>query len=267
MTSILPPTLTAERVAGLAIAALHAEIDLTPKPGLVDRRGPGAHRDMSAALLHNSADCLYLPLLECVRAGADFAVGTALRARIGVIGRTGEAVMLAITGGVNTHRGALWALGLLSTAVGVGAASTAEILDTAARLARITDPAAPPPAPSHGAIARRRYGVTGALGQAQSGFPTVTEHGLPALRAGGPTRALLALMAHLDDTCLLHRGGPAGLKDVQRVARAVLAGTASFDDLDRLCTTRHLSPGGSGDLLAVTLFLDALDGGSTPCKP
>ncbi len=267
MTSILPPTLTAERVAGLAVAALHAEIDLTPKPGLVDRRGPGAHHDMSAALLHDSADCLYAPLLECARAGAGLAAGTALRARIGIIGRTGEAAMLAITRGVNTHRGALWALGLLSTAVGAGAASTAEILATAAQLARIADPAAPPPTPSHGAIARRRYGATGALGQAQSGFPTVTEHGLPALRAGGPTRALLALMAHLDDTCLLHRGGRAGLSDVQRAARAVLNGTGSFDDLDRLCATRGLSPGGSGDLLAVTLFLDALDGGSTLCKP
>jgi triphosphoribosyl-dephospho-CoA synthase len=277
MTRTLHPTLSAEQVADLAVAALHDEIDLTPKPGLVDRRGSGAHSDMSATLLHDSADSLIGPLRECVYAGLDLAVGPELRARIGVIGRTGEAAMLTITRGVNTHRGALWALGLLSTAIGTGATGVAAILATAASLARLTDTATPSPSAtdSHGARARRRYGVSGALGQAQSGFPIVTEHGLPALRTGGPAHALLALMANLDDTCVLHRGGMTGLADLQSGARAVLeaGGPASaqgerhFAALDRLCATRRLSPGGSGDLLAVTLFLDGLDGWSTACKP
>lgn len=268
--------LSAERVASLAVSALHDEVELTPKPGLVDGRGPGAHRDMSAALLHDSADCLAAPLRECASAGAELDIGPQLRARIGVIGRTGEAAMLSITRGVNTHRGALWALGLLSTAIGAGATGITEIVSTAATLARLPDPAAPTsPAISHGALARRRYGASGALGQAQSGFPVVTGHALPALRTGGPLVALLALMANLDDTCVLHRGGVTGLIDVQRGARAALeaggpktpAGARRFDSLDRLCATRRLSPGGAGDLLAVTLFLDAVDGWSSPCNP
>ena len=277
MTQTLHPALSAEKVADLAVTALHDEIDLTPKPGLVDRRGSGAHSDMSAALLHDSADSLFAPLRECIYAGMDLGVGPSLRARIGVIGRTGEAAMLTITRGVNTHRGALWALGLLGTAIGTGASGVAEILGTAAGLARLPDTAAPshPSADSHGARARRRYGVPGAVGQAQSGFPIVTEHGLPALRTGGSLHALLALMANLDDTCVLHRGGITGLTDAQNGARAVLdaggpasaAGARHFAALDHLCATRRLSPGGSGDLLAVTLFLDALDHWSTACKP
>lgn len=275
MTPTKPSTRSAEQLAGLAVRALHDEIDLTPKPGLVDRRGSGAHNDMSAALLHDSADSLFAPLRECFYAGSDLAIGPHLRARIGVIGRAGEAAMLRITLGVNTHRGALWALGLLSTAIGTGATEITDILDVAARLARLADPAAPRRvADSNGARARRRYGVPGALGQAQAGFPIVVEHGLPALRTGGPTHALLALMAHLDDTCLLHRGGITGLTDVRYAAQAVLAaggpaaeeGARHFEALDHLCATRRLSPGGSGDLLAVALFLDALDRWGGPCR-
>jgi triphosphoribosyl-dephospho-CoA synthase len=265
---------TALAAADLAVAALHHEIDLTPKPGLVDLRGPGAHDDMTAALLHASADCLHAPLEECAAAGRRLPVGTALRAEIGAIGRAGEAAMLTITRGVNTHRGALWSLGLLCAAIGTGAERTVDVVAAAAELARISDPAAAPAAAAlPGALARRRYGVAGAIGQAQSGFPAVTRYGLPALRERGAADALISLIAHLDDTCLLHRGGARGLADVQQAARAVLRaggpttseGGRRFAALDRLCATRGLSPGGSGDLLAVTLFLHDLDG-VTPCR-
>ena len=130
------------------------------------------------------------------------------------------------------------------------------------------------------ALARKRYHAGGAPGQARAGFPHITRYALPALRSG-PDRtqarlhALLALMAQLDDTCLLHRGGPTGLAAVQAGARAVLRsgglhtpeGRQRFTDLDRLCAARRLSPGGAGDLLAAALFLDTLDGRSTAaCK-
>lgn len=265
----------ADQVANLAVAALHDEVDLTPKPGLVDQRGSGAHGDMTAAMLHVSADALHAALRGCCSAGEELTVGPELRARLGVIGREGEQVMLTATGGVNTHRGALWALGLLSAAVGAGATEVDGVLAAAAYLARLPDPAVDPrTGDSHGARMRRRYGVNGALGQSQSGFPEVARHGLPALRAGTPTDALLALMAHLDDTCLLHRGGASGLAAVRSGARAVIdaggpatpEGCRRFEALDRLCATRRLSPGGSGDLLAVTLFLDALDDRSIRCR-
>jgi triphosphoribosyl-dephospho-CoA synthase len=278
MTLAFQPGLGAHGTAELAVAALHTEIDLSPKPGLIDRRGPGAHTDMTLAMLHDSAESLHAALRECFYTARELDVGPGLRARIGLIGRKGEEAMLDTTGGVNTHRGALWALGLLAAAVGAGATTTTHVTAVAAALARYPDPAIDQRAASnsHGAQARRRYGISGALGQAQAGFPHVIRHALPAVRAGRPLDGLLSVMAHLDDTCLLHRGGARGLADVQAGARAVLAaggmdtspGRQRFFELDCLCIGRRLSPGGSGDLLAAALFLDALERRSAPrCRP
>jgi triphosphoribosyl-dephospho-CoA synthase len=274
--------LTDNAIADLAVAAIIAEVDLTPKPGLVDRRGSGAHTDMDLAMLHASAESLRGAFAECAWAATQSVHGPELRAQLGEIGRAGERAMLEATGGVNTHRGALWALGLLSA----GAARRGGLvgaIDVAARLALIPDRHAAAPM-SHGAHARLRYGVSGAAGEAQAGFPHVRLYALPALRAArrsgadeGSARleALLALMATLDDTCVLHRGGSEGLRALQSATRAVAdaggfrtpEGRRRFTALDDMCLTRRLSPGGSGDLLSAALFLDAVDeGGSQPCK-
>jgi triphosphoribosyl-dephospho-CoA synthase len=280
-TTTLYPT----DIADLAVAALRAEADLTPKPGLVDRRGPGAHSDMDLELLHRSAESLHPAFAECVSAATKSASELELRDRLGQIGRAGEAMMLRVTGGVNTHRGALWALGLLSAGAATApVGGAAGVIELAAGLARIPDPHSAPTV-SNGACARRLYGAAGATGEAQQGFPNVREHALPALRAArrdgadestARLEALLALMAHLDDTCVLHRGGSTGLSALQGSARAVLdaggcrtpEGRRRFTRLDHLCADHRLSPGGSGDLLAVTLFLDTLDERAVPsCKP
>jgi triphosphoribosyl-dephospho-CoA synthase len=267
-------------IAELAVAAIRSEAELTPKPGLVDRRGSGAHTDMNLDMLRASAEALRDAFIECASAARELSVGPDLRATIGRIGRAGEAQMLEATGGVNTHRGALWALGLLSAGAAVSD-SLARTVDVAARLAAIPDGAATPTT-SHGAVARQRHGVRGAAGEAQSGFPHVRLIALPALRSARRSGAdestarlesLLALMARLDDTCVLHRGGASGLRAVQSGAQAVLdaggfgttQGRSHFTALDDLCLARRLSPGGSGDLLSATLFLDAIERRS--CRP
>lgn len=261
-------------IAELAVTAIRSEAELTPKPGLVDRRGSGAHTDMDLDMLLASAEALRDAFVDCAAAARELTVGGDLRALIGRIGRAGEAQMLEATGGVNTHRGALWALGLLSAGAAVGG-SLAGAVDVAARLAAIPDRDAVPTT-SHGALARQRHGARGAAGEAQAGFPHVRLYALPALRGARRSGAdestarldaLLALMARLDDTCVLHRGGPAGLRAIQSGTRAVLSaggigttqGRRHFTALDDLCLMRRLSPGGSGDLLSATLFLDALD--------
>ncbi len=264
-----PWVLTAEEIADMAVVAIRAEADLTPKPGLVDQRGGGAHSDMDVAMLHASAEALRTSFAECASAAEDSATTTDLRLRIGAIGRAGEAAMLCATGGVNTHRGALWALGLLCAGA---ATDPRNPVAWAARLAALPDPYSVA-AISHGASARHRYGATGAKGEAQEGFPHVHRHALPAMRAARAAgldestsrlEALLALIKHLDDTCLLHRGGADGLRAVQSAAGAVLGagglrtakGRRLFGELDEMCLSRRLSPGGSGDLMAVALFLD-----------
>ncbi|GAA2531482.1 triphosphoribosyl-dephospho-CoA synthase [Winogradskya humida] len=274
------PTLLAD----LAVEALHAEARLTPKPGLVDRRGSGAHADMTLAMLAASAEALRPAFAACAQAAASIPLGAALRARIGAVGRAGETRMVQATGGVNTHRGALWALGLL-TAGAAARGGIEAIVGFAAELARLPDADAPAPDPrAHGRLARLRYGAAGAAGEARAGFPHVTDVALPALhnaRAQGATEdqarldALLALMTRVDDTCLLHRGGPAGLTAVQAGAAAVLAaggtatgaGQAALAALDEHTARAGLSPGGSADLLAAALFLDALESMWSPCRP
>jgi len=270
-TTAIPLT---DHLADLAVESLIDEAELSPKPGLVDRRSSGAHSDMTLALMHASA----LSLWPCLRQMAEAAeqhgqIGAPLRAALGRIGRDGEAVMLTTTGGVNTHRGAIWALGLLVAARALDPrADAATVAARAGRIALIDDPQAIAP-DSHGNQVRRRYGASGAREQAQQGFPAVIEHGLPQLRrsrAAGASEnharldALLAIMAALSDTCVLWRAGPQGLQALQQAARAVLAagGCASLDGrrqlrlLDTQLLHMNASPGGAADLLAACLFLD-----------
>jgi len=263
-----------DHLADLAVEALIDEAELSPKPGLVDRRSSGAHSDMTLALMHASA----LALWPCLRQMAEAAqahgeIGVPLRAALGHIGREGEAAMLAATAGVNTHRGAIWALGLLVAARALDAQATPQdIAARAGRIALIDDPAVTAQ-DSHGTQVRRRYGASGAREQAQQGFPAVIEHGLPQLRrsrANGASEnharldALLAIMAALSDTCVLWRAGPEGLQTLQQGARDVLAagGSATLDGrrqlrlLDAKLLQLNASPGGAADLLAACLFLD-----------
>jgi triphosphoribosyl-dephospho-CoA synthase len=262
-------TLTPDAIAALAVSALREEALLTPKPGLVDRNGQGSHPDMTLAMLLDSADSLFDTFAHLARAGAEEPVGQGLRDRVGVLGRAGEALMLRTTGGVNTHRGALWTTGLLATAAGAAQAET-DIFRIAGALAAIPDSAAAPSSSSHGQLAVRTYGVPGAVGEAAAGFPHIRLNALPTLRsnlAWGETveraqlRALLALVATLDDTCVLHRGGAAGLRWMQASARRV-QGAGCFDSaLSRFVARaqrRRLSPGGSADLLSGAVFVDNL---------
>ena len=267
----------AERLADLAVQALVDEADLSPKPGLVDRRGNGAHDDLHLGLMHASAQSLWPAFVAMADAAQRIGdVGQPLRETLGQLGRDGEAEMLRVTAGVNTHRGAIWALGLLSAAAMLeSGASAGGIAASAAALARLDDPAAPHNPDSHGARVCRRYGVPGAREQAQHGFPAVIEQGLPQLhasrRAGAGEQnarldALLAIMSDLTDTCVLHRAGREGLTRMQAGARAVLdaGGCASMAGRRRLralegeMLSLRASPGGAADLLAATLFLDRL---------
>ncbi|MDP9503220.1 triphosphoribosyl-dephospho-CoA synthase [Pseudomonas protegens] len=268
----------AERLADLAVDALIDEADLSPKPALVDRRGNGAHTDLHLGLMHASALSLWPAFKEMAEAALAFgAVGLPLREALGRIGREGEQAMLATTAGVNTHRGAIWALGLLVAAAALEPRSTGagSVALRAARLALLEDRYAPRPL-SHGAQVALRYGVRGAREEAQQGFPAVLQRGLPQLkrsRAQGHGEqnarldALLAIMSRLADTCVLYRAGEQGLQAMQQGAQAVLdaggsaslAGRRRLHELDLQLLTLNASPGGAADLLAASLLLDRIE--------
>ena len=194
--------------------------------------------------------------------------------------------MLAATGGVNTHRGAIFGLGLLCAAAGAAWSGTeraglywhANALGATVRqrwgqaIMR-----GPIPLHSHGTNALRRFGAGGARAQAAAGFPHALDVGLPALRLGrrlapddpeaARVQGFFAILASMEDTNLLHRGGAAGLRYAQEAAAGFL-GQGGVEQAEwreraaavhRAFVARHLSPGGCADLLAITLFLDALE--------
>ena len=266
----------AARLATQASAALIDEARLTPKPGLVDGRGSGAHQDLTLALMERSARSLQpvfhaLALHSWLRP-ADIA----LRQQVGEIGRAGEAQMMAATQGVNTHRGAIWALGLLVSGMAMldGAATAQVACQTAAALARLPDKRAPRSF-SKGLRATQRYQVPGAREEAQQAFPHICQLALPQLRrsrAAGAAEAearldaLMAIMTSLSDTCVLSRAGLSGLQAMQQGAQQVLnrggcatsAGRRALSRLDANMLNINASPGGAADLLAATLFLDGI---------
>jgi triphosphoribosyl-dephospho-CoA synthase len=268
----------AEHLAKLARQALIAEAELTPKPGLVDRRGAGSHSDLSLDSMRRSASTI-APYFSVMGASAQsMPFGQMLRTEVAAIGRAAESAMLQVTNGSNSHKGAIWLLGLLVTAAAQhNNPNPTAIAQDAGFLARLSD-RAQPQLVSHGDVVKARYGATGARGEAYAGFPNVVHIGLPALcaaRSKGCTETnsrlstLLSIMARLEDTCVLYRGGANGLVTVQKGAAEVLiaggpgsiTGDEAMRRLDQELLTKRVSPGGCADLLAATLFLDALERG------
>ncbi|MDB5792826.1 MAG: mdcB [Massilia sp.] len=269
------------RIARLAVRSLYAELSLYPKPGLVSLVDNGSHQDMTAATFMRSMFALRHYFARITQAGAENAPFSTLAA----LGVDAERRMLRATAGINTHRGAIFGLGLLCASL--GACHAAGIAADPARLrallvarwgAALAAHARPPAADSHGTLVSARYAVGGARQEAALGMPAVFDLALPALRhtlaAGrGPRRArvdaLFGLMAHISDTNVYHRGGAAGAAAVRRHARDFLAagGTAAPDwearagRCHRVFVASGLSPGGAADLLAAACLVDAATGG------
>ncbi|WP_312980015.1 triphosphoribosyl-dephospho-CoA synthase CitG [Atlantibacter sp.] len=262
--------------------AMLAEVNLSPKPGLVDRYNSGAHKDMALEDFYRSADAIRLWLPRFVEMGACSAglPENAVLAAIRPIGLACEAAMFRATAGVNTHKGSIFSLGLLCAAVGRLTQQQQPVTPEALcrQAAGFCEGITARELVQHNAgqtAGQRLYlqlGLTGARGEAEAGFPLVRDHALPhyrALKAQGidPELALLdtllVLMARNGDTNVASRGGADGLHWLQQRAIALLrqGGIRRAGDLhaltefDNACIARHLSPGGSADLLIVTWFL------------
>lgn len=242
----------AETLGEMAENALLAEVHFTPKPGLVDEANNGAHRDMDVPLFERSAHALRPCFEEFVRLGIQGASPAALQQA----GVRAEQAMFAATGGVNTHKGAIYSGALLLHAAGrlLSGEEEGDLCELAAQTAA----AIPAPTGTHGAAVRACCG--GIRTEAVSGYPTA-QAVLRQLRQSGPLDALLLSMSRLDDSTLWHRGGAEGAQLVRSRAADILAAPASEREartrrLDAELIERNLSPGGSADLLAMAFFLE-----------
>jgi triphosphoribosyl-dephospho-CoA synthase len=272
--------------ARLAIGCLHTELTLYPKPGLVSPVDNGSHADMNASHFMRSLFALRHYFKRICQAGIDDAPFAALKQ----LGIAAETSMLRASGGVNTHRGAIFSLGLLCAAIGRTRAERVTFSPAGLRAVLLVRwgqelgvHTQGDGADSHGLRAAATHAVSGAREEAALGLPSVFEVGLPALlatlKAGRSMRlaridALFALMAHISDTNVVHRGGAAGADTVRKEAQHFIdaGGTASADWESRAIACHHrlvalrLSPGGAADLLAATCLVHAVTtrGGAWP---
>ena len=272
--------LFAEYIGAQAYLSLQKEVQATPKPGLVDRANRGAHKDMDMRHFFVSANALRPYFVAFAATGyltRDAAPEETFE-KIRPIGIDAEKEMLSATGGVNTHKGAIFSLGLLCAAAGrlspENWQADALLKECAAMTKGLVqrDFSQLETATTFGEQLYLQHGITGVRGQAEAGFPAVLEVGLPIFqkaRAKGRSEndalciTLLHLIAATDDTNLIHRSD---LQTQQQIRQEIsdllkeypLPDMADIQALDAEFIKKNLSPGGSADLLALTCLLHTL---------
>lgn len=282
-----------------AALSLLDEVYAAPKPGLVDRIDSGAHADMkfedfilsTAAITPFLREMAVTAYQSCftLPASPDAARETdaALFSRLRELGKHAEREMYATTGGVNTHKGAVFTLGLLSAGAGLlyaksGKLSAETILDEVQSLVgdtlelELAELRAGAAGSAHGEAVLHRDGAGGVRSAAAKGFPLLRNVALPLLRQyeaegqaaeASALNVLLHLILHVSDTNVLYRGGKKALLTLRADCRNILShggaftpkGTALLSELKETCKQRNVSPGGAADLLSAALFLHRIE--------
>lgn len=261
---LVPPTTLPYIIAHLATQALQAELDTTPKPGLVDKDNNGAHRDMDYALMQRSIDTLHPYFVKLALLGCADALPT--HTSIRDIGIEAEKAMLSATNGVNTHKGALFSMGLA-----VVAAAHEKNTDSLQTTIKALAASFPDTNGTHGSkaklLSKGTTAIKGALDNAREGYEMLFAEWLPFYIERRKERdahtlhkTLLRIMCDLDDTNVIYRTDLATAEEVKQEARALLNSfeEAVLKDMDRHYTTRNISPGGAADMLSLTIFIGSI---------
>lgn len=295
---LVPPTTLPYIIAHLATQALQAELDTTPKPGLVDKDNNGAHRDMDYALMQRSIDTLHPYFVKLALLGCADALPT--HASIRDIGIEAERAMLSATNGVNTHKGALFSMGLAVVAAAHEERKTAaneeqilkernggeDVLVSLQTTIKALAASFPDTNGTHGSkaklLSKGATAIKGALDNAREGYEMLFAEWLPFYierrkehDAYTLHKTLLRIMCDLDDTNVIYRTDLATAEEVKQEARALLdnfskAHTAedkekriaaellALKDMDKRYTARNISPGGAADMLSLTIFIGSI---------
>ncbi len=269
-----------ELIADLAVYSLLEEVHITPKPGLVDERNTGSHTDMDLGAFEKSAKNLWPHFWRCFTIGKDTATQPPAETfrLLRKSGLDAENEMYQATGGVNTHKGAIFTLGILCGSVGrlwsveTPVAPLDFILKECAAVGQAAmEDFSNMDASTAGQKLYLQKGLRGIRGEVADGLPAVVNIALPALEEGiakgltfndAAACALIQLIAQVEDTNLYHRGGEAGAAFAKESAKALgkFPRKAQIEALDDAFISRNLSPGGCADLLAATLFLHKIKG-------
>lgn len=283
---LVPPTTIPYIIGHLASMALQAELDTTPKPGLVDRNDNGAHRDMDHALMQRSIQALHPYFVRLAQLG--FTDKQPCHDEIVNIGIEAEREMFKATGGVNTHKGALFSIGLAVVALAgesfcritqaegcgtmayndVNSKQIQSLSNSIASLARLF----PDTNGTHGSKAKANNILKGALDNAREGYTQLFKAWLPFYIdriAEGDNYALhktlLRIMCDLDDTNIVYRTSMETMQEVKTEARQMLdtsRNIVNFEAALQAMNTdyihRNISPGGSADMLSLVVFLSCV---------
>ena len=283
---LVPPTTIPYIIGHLASMALQAELDTTPKPGLVDRNDNGAHRDMDHALMQRSIQALHPYFVRLAQLG--FTDKQPCHDEIVNIGIEAEREMFKATGGVNTHKGALFSIGLAAVALAgeafsritqaercgtmayndVNSKQIQSLSNSIASLARLF----PDTNGTHGSKAKANNILKGALDNAREGYTQLFKAWLPFYIdriAEGDNYALhktlLRIMCDLDDTNIVYRTSIETMKEVKTEAKQMLdtsRNIVNFEAALQAMNTdyihRNISPGGSADMLSLVVFLSCI---------
>lgn len=264
---MVPPTTIPYIIGHLASMALQAELDTTPKPGLVDRNDNGAHRDMDHALMRRSIQALHPYFVRLAQIGYDNSQPR--HYEIQQVGIEAEQAMFKATGGVNTHKGALFSIGLAAVALGGMACSNNAQLHSLSNSIASLASLFPDTSGTHGSKAKANNKLKGALDNAREGYPQLFKAWLPfyldRLAEGDGYalhKTLLRIMCDLDDTNIVYRTSMETMQKVQAEARRMLERipeTTHFEAALQAMNTdyirRNISPGGSADMLSLVVFL------------
>ena len=264
---MVPPTTIPYIIGHLASMALQAELDTTPKPGLVDRNDNGAHRDMDYALMRRSIQALHPYFVRLAQIGFDNPQPR--HDEIQQVGIEAEQAMFNATGGVNTHKGALFSIGLAAVALGGMACSNNAQLHSLSNSIASLASLFPDTSGTHGSKAKANNKLKGALDNAREGYPQLFKAWLPfyldRLTEGDRYalhKTLLRIMCDLDDTNIVYRTSMETMREVQAEARRMLEHipeTTHFEAALQAMNTdyirRNISPGGSADMLSLVVFL------------
>lgn len=287
MTTTTMTSKASKNLGSLALESMLIEVSVTPKPGLIDRNNSGAHRDMSFFTFMKSAASLNSCFEDFAQAGViagqEKLLPVLLFPELRRIGIIAEHDMFRATQGVNTHKGEIFSLGVLSAAAGYLSGMNENInSDSVMSLAgKICEGLcardfAQARTKSRNELTKGEkifidYNITGIRGEAESGYKSVKDISLPALRKylsenftlnDSLAKTLIHLIAFAQDTNIISRHDLETAKNVMNSAIKILDNGADLYDifmLDQEFIQRNISPGGSGDLLAVTYFMYELD--------
>lgn len=273
-----------QKVGQYLTQAILLEVSTHPKPGLVTRLSNGAHKDMSIFTFMMSSAVLSKAFNDLQDIGqAHRGTLAELFCKMRSYGVGAEAELLRVTKGVNTQRGILFAGGIVSAvsgyAMNMGLSRDALlplIKEMAAGLVAKELKNLDHAAMTAGEKLYYKYGITGIRGEVENGFPSVVNYGLPALEDAfdkGATindalvHALIALMTVVEDSNVIWRTDYDTLLEVQRIAKNILSlgsvftekGRMAIAETERYFLQRRISPGGSADLLSVTITLYLLE--------